>query len=80
VPFAKVELPRYEPFLPAYTGARVVVETMTACLLFSLFRTLRTRSVLILGGAYLFSALMAIGHVYAFVQIDAAGAKANAPS
>ena len=71
VPFATVELRRYDGFFPAYTSARVVVETITACLLFSLFRTLRTRSVLMLGGGFLFSALMAIGHIYAFTHIHA---------
>lgn len=80
VPFATIQLPRYDFFLPAYTSARVVVDAITACLLFSLFRSLRVRSIVVLGGGYFFSALMAIAHVEAFSHIHSAGAAADEPS
>jgi PAS domain S-box-containing protein len=80
VPFAKVALRQHELFLPAYASARVVIETITAALLFSMFRTFRAPGVLVLGGGYLFSAFMTIGHVFAFVQIHSAGGALNEAS
>jgi len=65
-PFARTELPRIDAFLPLYASARVVIETLTAFLLFALFRSIGNRSVLLLGSGYLFSVLMAVAHTASF--------------
>ena len=72
-PFAKVLLPPLSAFLPLYQSALIVGDLITCALLFGLFGVLRTRGVLILAGAYLFSALMAIAHLLSFPGLFAAG-------
>src|SRR5262245_56831476 len=59
-PFAKSPLAAVPAFLPLYQSALVVTELMTAVLLFGLFTILGGRSLLVLAGAYLFSAGMAV--------------------
>lgn len=65
-PFAKVQLGPMAAFLPAYQTALVVNDIVTAVLLFGQFSILRWRSLLLLAGAYLFSAFMAIAHAVSF--------------
>jgi len=65
-PYAKVPLPALPAFLPAYQSAYVVVTLVTAILLVSQFRVQRSWSLLILAGAYLFDALMAVVHALSF--------------
>lgn len=65
-PFAKTPLPPVPAFLPIYQSALVLVEVITAVLLFSQFAILRTQALLVLGSAYLFSAFMAVFHALSF--------------
>jgi signal transduction histidine kinase len=65
-PFAQVFLPPVAAFLPVYQSALVVTELVTAILLFGQAHILRSRALVILGCAYLFSALMAVSHALSF--------------
>lgn len=65
-PFAQVQLPRIEAFLPLYAGALIAISLVVFTLLAGEFLASRRRSVLLLAGSYLFSALMAAAHVLSF--------------
>ena len=65
-PFAKVLLPPVGAFLPIYQSALVVTELVTAILLFGQADILRSGALVILGCAYLYSALMAVAHALSF--------------
>jgi two-component system, NarL family, sensor histidine kinase EvgS len=65
-PFATVALAPLPAFLPVYQSAFVVNELVTAVLLFGQFTILRSRPLLVLASAYLFSACMAISHALSF--------------
>jgi signal transduction histidine kinase len=65
-PFAKTPLAPVAAFLPAYEAALVINDLITAVLLFGQFGILRWRALLVLSGAYLFSALMAVAHALSF--------------
>jgi PAS domain S-box-containing protein len=72
-PFAKRLLPAVPTFLPLYQAALIVCELLTAVLIFGQFRILRSRALLVLGSAYLFSALMAVAHALSFPGLFAPG-------
>src|SRR5262245_44187292 len=61
---------RHGPEIPGITGAfggvMFATELATSFLLFSRFREIPVASVLVLGCAYLFSALMVVPHVLTF--------------
>ena len=65
-PFAPLRLAAVPAFLPIYQTALVVNELITAVLLFGQFGILRSRALLVLACAYLFSALMAVLHGLSF--------------
>ncbi len=65
-PFAKVQLPAVEPFLPAYQSALIVTDLLTAVLIYGQFAITRWRSLLVLASGYLFCALMEIAHALSF--------------
>jgi signal transduction histidine kinase/DNA-binding response OmpR family regulator len=65
-PFAKVALPPVPAFLPLYQSALIICDLITCVLLFGLFQIVKSRGVLLLAGAYLFSGLMAIAHALSF--------------
>ena len=65
-PFAKLPLPQVPAFLPAYEAALVLNDLLTAALLFGQFAILRWRGLLVLSGAYLLSAAMALAHALSF--------------
>jgi polar amino acid transport system substrate-binding protein len=66
VPFAKVRLPEVPTFIPVYQGALAIGDLATAVLLYAQFNRLRSRSLLLLAGGYLFAALMAVIHALTF--------------
>jgi len=66
VPFAKSPLPQLWAFIPMYQSALAVNDLITAVLLFGQFSFVRSKALLVLGGAYLFTALMAIAHGLTF--------------
>src|SRR5262245_59289123 len=55
-PFAKTPLTPVPAFLPVYQSALLINDLITAVLLFGQFGILRSRALLVLAGAYLFSA------------------------
>jgi signal transduction histidine kinase len=65
-PYAKTLLGAVPAFLPAYQSALILIELATAVLLFGQCSTLRSRGLLILGSAYVFSAAMAAAHMLSF--------------
>jgi hypothetical protein len=71
VPFAKVQLPEVWAFLPAYQGALAIGDLVTAVLLYAQFNRLRSQSLLLLAGGYLFAALMAVIHALTFPRLFA---------
>ena len=72
-PFAKLALPPTTGFLPIYQAALITNEFITAVLLFGQFHILRERSLLMLGCAYLLSAVMAAAHLLSFPGLFAPG-------
>jgi signal transduction histidine kinase len=65
-PFARTPLPRIWAFIPAYQAALIVIDSITAIMLFGQFSFLGTRALLALAAGYLFSALAAILHALSF--------------
>lgn len=72
-PFAKIPLPQMPAFLPIYQSSLVVVDMITMTLLLGQYTILRSRGLLVLACAYLFSALMAIAHAVSFPGLFAPG-------
>jgi signal transduction histidine kinase len=72
-PFAKTTLPAIPAFLPIHQSALVIIELITAVLLFGQFSILRSRALLVLASAYLFSAAMAVAHLLSFPGLFAPG-------
>ena len=66
VRYAALDWPQIPAFIPAYEAALVICDLITAVLLLGQFREVRTRSLLILGSGYLFTALMALAHALSF--------------
>lgn len=60
VPFARQTLEAAAPLLPAYGAAVLINELITAALLFAMFSVQRSRGLIILAVAYLFSGLLVI--------------------
>ena len=71
-PFAKVPLQPVPAFIPVYQSALVVNDLITAVLLFGQFGILRSRAMLLLASAYLFTACMAAIHALTFPGLFAA--------
>ena len=61
-----VQTKRIDAFLPAYLSAMFVCDSITAVLLFAQFSILRTRAILVVASAYLFTALILIPYVVTF--------------
>lgn len=66
LPFAQVQLPKIPAFIPSYESALVVIDLITAVLLFGQFNQLRSRALLALASGYLFDALIIIPHALSF--------------
>jgi hypothetical protein len=72
-PFARTQLPPQPVFIAVYQSALAVNDLVTASLLFGQFNMLRSRALLVLGGGYLFTALVAIAHALTFPGLFAPG-------
>jgi two-component system sensor histidine kinase/response regulator len=72
-PWAKVPLRPVAAFIPIYQSALVLIDLITAVLLFGQYRILRSRALQVLGCGYLFTALMALGHMASFPGLFAPG-------
>ena len=66
LPFAKTQLAPMPAFIAGYQSALIIIDLITAVLLFAQFNILGMRSLLPLAIAYLFSACMAIVHALSF--------------
>src|ERR1700754_1168600 len=58
--FSTIQLAQIYAFVPAYAVAVFVIDLITAVLLFAQFHILRSRALLVLASAYLFTALIVI--------------------
>ena len=72
-PFAKIPLARVDAFIPVYESALTFNDLITAILLFGQFSILRSRGILLLACAYLFTGLMVIAHMLSFPGLFAEG-------
>ncbi len=66
VPFAQVPMVRLVGFVPFYQSALITNDLVTAVLLFGQSRILRSRALLLLASAYLFTACIAVIHTLSF--------------
>ncbi len=73
VPFAKMPLVAMPAFIPSYQAALFVCDLITAIVLFGQFSVQRTRGLLILATAYLFTALAIVPHTLSFPGLFAPG-------
>jgi Membrane-associated sensor, integral membrane domain len=60
LPFARMQLPIFWPFIPIYESWLIIIDSITAVLLFSQFAILRSRALLVLGCGYLFTATIVV--------------------
>ena len=65
-PISTIQLGRIDAFVPAYATAMIVVDSITAALLFAQFSILRSRALLVIASGYLFTALMVIPWMLTF--------------
>jgi signal transduction histidine kinase len=65
-PFAKLQLAPVPAFIPSLASALVINDLITAVLLFGQFGFLRSRALLVLASAYLFTAFMTVAHALTF--------------
>jgi diguanylate cyclase (GGDEF)-like protein len=72
-PFAKLQLPAVAAFIPGYQSALVVIDLITAALLFSQYFSFGSRALFVLGCGYLFTAAMTIAHTLTFPGLFASG-------
>jgi len=66
VPFAKIELPPINAFIPTLETALLINDLLTSALLFAQFSILHQRALLALASGYLFTALIIIPHALTF--------------
>jgi signal transduction histidine kinase len=66
VPFAKIELPPVNAFIPTLETALLINDLLTSALLFAQFSIARQRALLVLASGYLFSALIIVPHALTF--------------
>jgi signal transduction histidine kinase/CheY-like chemotaxis protein len=71
VPYAHAPWPSVPAFIPAYEAALILNDVITAVLLISQFRQLRALSLLVLGAAYFYDALVVAAHVLSFPGVFA---------
>ena len=65
-PFARMPLAPVQAFIPAYEAALVIIDMITAVLLFQQFAQLRSPAMLALAAGYLFDAMITIPHALSF--------------
>jgi Membrane-associated sensor, integral membrane domain len=66
LPFASVQLLTVWAFIPIYESWLVIIDAITAVLLFGQFSILRSRALLVLGSGYLFTATITVAHALSF--------------
>src|SRR5271165_6729254 len=70
-PLSTLELPPINAFIPVYATAMIVIDSITAILLFAQFSILRSRALLVLSSGYLFNALIVIPWALTFPGVFA---------
>jgi signal transduction histidine kinase len=65
-PLSTVQFGRIDAFVPAYATAMLVIDLITAVLLFAQFSILRSPALLVIASGYLFTALMLIPWLLTF--------------
>jgi signal transduction histidine kinase len=65
-PISTIQLGQIDAFVPAYATAMIVIDSITAALLFAQFSILRSRALLAIASGYLFTALMVIPWMLTF--------------
>jgi Membrane-associated sensor, integral membrane domain len=65
-PFANIQLPRYDGYIPAIESMVFVNDLITAILLFAHYSISPSRPVLALASAYLYTAFIVIPHILTF--------------
>jgi PAS domain S-box-containing protein len=79
-PFAKAPLAPVLAFIPAYQSALFMSDAITAAILFGQFSIQRTRALLLLATAYLFTAVAIVPHTLSFPGLFApAGLMGSGP-
>jgi len=73
VPFVREPLGALPAFIPLYESALLTNDAVTAVLLFGQYRILRSRALMVLACAYLFTALMTVVHALTFPGVFAPG-------
>ncbi|HEY8972938.1 MAG TPA: response regulator [Burkholderiaceae bacterium] len=73
VPFVRVPLGFLPAFIPIYESALLINDMVTAVLLFGQYRILRSRALMVLACAYLFTALMTVVHALSYPGVFAEG-------
>lgn len=71
LPFGHVRLPRSYLFAPIVQTAILVVDLVTAVLIYAQFSVVRSRGLLVLAGGCIFTAFIMVPHTAAFVRIFA---------
>ncbi len=66
LPFSTIQLPYIWAFIPIYESWLVLLDLITAVLLFGQYAILRSRAVLVLGSGYLFTAMITVMHAISF--------------
>jgi signal transduction histidine kinase len=66
IPFAGVQLPRVEPFIPVLQTVMCVVDLLTAAILFAHYSIQPLRAIIPIGSGYVFSGLFAFIQTLAF--------------
>ena len=64
--WAKLQLPQVWAFIPIYESALILSDVITAVLLFGQCRIVRSRSLLVLAGGYVFTAVATTAHALTF--------------
>jgi hypothetical protein len=70
-PLSAIQLGRIDAFIPAYAAAMLVIDSITAVLLFAQFSILRSRALLVIASGYLFTALILIPWMLTFPDVFA---------
>ncbi len=66
LPYTQVPLAPLAAFIPIYESSLLLNDLITAAMLFGHFSVLRSRSLLVLAGGYLFTALLTVPHMLTF--------------
>jgi signal transduction histidine kinase len=66
LPFARIELPAVDSFVPTIQMALLINDLATSALLFAQFSIVRQRAILVLASGYLFTALIVVPHALTF--------------